>query len=205
MKRTRTKTTTTGLLVAIILLLSAALFIQAGGYTSSENFSRPAQPARWENPAPADYPEPTTNDRIAGYGAPMPAVEMTSESTASSESEAAVPAERVQPAVDDLRNANSLVGELRRIVRAGQKMDVLRSTGNNALSRRCVDGMKKLQADLVEIRKRRRNVAVSGSAGSLNSVFLNMMKCVSCNGDAMNYCVQAEQELNEIDRSLSIN
>ena len=205
MKKARTKTTTTGILVAIILLLSTALFIQAGGYTSNENGSQPVDPTRWENPAPADYPEPTTNERIAGYGSPMPAVEMTSESTASSASEAAAPAERVQAAKDDLRNANSLVGELRRIVRAGRKMDVLRSTGNNALTRRCVDGMKQLQADLVEIRKRRRNVAVSSSAGSLNSVFLNMMKCVTCNSDATNYCVKAEQELNEINRSLSIN
>ncbi len=107
----------------------------------------------------------------------------------------------------DLATANGLVMELLRIVRAGRSMDVLRNSPNPVQKRRCFDGMKKLQSDVMSIKARRKNLALRASAESvsLSKVFGNVMKCVSCDGDAGQACNLAQKDLDIIIRSLSLN
>ena len=205
MKKFWTRTTTTAVLVAIILMLSAALLVQVtdpGGSTAeSQSFAR----SSWASTSSASESE-LDGELLSGYDGVEGRVQSgadigSSASTArSTEKDATRPARR-----QDLQNANSLVSELRRIVRAGNKMEVLRSTENGALTRRCFDGMKKLQSDVLNISKRRQNIAVSGSSVSVSHMLANVMKCVRCDAAAINYCKAAESDLNEIHRSLSIN
>ncbi len=109
--------------------------------------------------------------------------------------------------VKDLVTANGLVMELRRIVRAGRSMDVLRNRANSVLKRRCYEGMQKLRSDIASIRQRRKNLAIGSSAESvsLDEVFSSIIKCVSCDGDASQFCNVAQKDLDIITRSLSLN
>ena len=86
-------------------------------------------------------------------------------------------------------------------------MDVLRNRANSVLKRRCYQGMQKLQSDITSIRQRRKNIAIRSSdeSVSLNKVFSNIMKCVSCDGDASQFCNVAQKDLDIITRSLSLN
>ena len=106
---------------------------------------------------------------------------------------------------NDLKTANGLAMELRRIVRAGRSMEALRNSHNKTLERRCYDGMHKLQREARAIKARRRNLAVPTQSFSLDQVFSNILKCVSCEGDAMMACDLAQKDLDMVVRSLSMD
>lgn len=105
----------------------------------------------------------------------------------------------------DLQTTNGLAMELRRIVRAGRSMETLRNSPIQGLKRRCYDGMQRLQAEVIAIKARRKNLAVTTKSLSLGKVFSNVMKCVSCGGDAKKACDLARKDLNVIVRSLSMD
>ncbi|GMQ80607.1 MAG: hypothetical protein BMS9Abin05_0035 [Rhodothermia bacterium] len=84
-------------------------------------------------------------------------------------------------------------------------MKALRNIPNRSLRRRCYDGMQKLQAEARAIMTRRRNLAVPTRSLSLDEVFSNVMKCVSCGGDAKQACDLAQKDLDVIARSLSMD
>ncbi|TDI69984.1 MAG: hypothetical protein E2O85_04585 [Bacteroidetes bacterium] len=116
----------------------------------------------------------------------------------------AMEVEKLKPS-KDLQSANGLAMELRRIVRAGRSMESLRNTQNQALRRRCYDGMRKLQAQAIAIKTRRKNLAVPTRSLSLEKVFSNILKCVSCAGNANQACNLAQKDLDLIVRSLSMD
>ena len=203
MKKFWTKTTRTTLLLLIILFLSAALFIQANSSTTVSNPLFASRSAAWERPASMSVQTEDISETITGYDATTSLGDVGSPVQATP---APTPQDQYRSAQQqDLENANGLVSSLRRIIRSGNSMNALRSSNNPTLQRRCFEGMKKLQSEARDIRQRRRNITLSSSTTSLGKVFSNIMKCVSCDSDAPNYCALATKDLIEINRSLSIN
>ena len=99
----------------------------------------------------------------------------------------------------DLLTANGLAIELKRIVRAGKSMETLRSSSDRAQVRRCFEGMEKLRNRALSIHSRRRNIVIPSEASiSLNDVMKNVIKCISCDGDARKACDLAQVQLGTI-------
>jgi len=205
MKKFWLKTATTAALIAIILVLSAALYVQSNDRDPAFRATSNSQPVSYgEFRSESDFDD--FDEEFAGFGSASPALSGAENGVGSAPPAAASSADATKPAGrQDLLNANSLVSELRRIVRAGESMDPLRTGDNNTLSRRCFDGMKKLQSDVREVAKRRQNIVVSGSSVSMNRMFGNIMKCVSCEDGASRYCPLAERDLDLVRQSLSID
>ncbi len=196
MKAFWTTTTKTAILLTIILLLSAAIASLA---TNSSG------------PGDIDYDDfYAYEDDWEGFLENLPAYDAdvyAAHATAGTTGGGSGRITGSSSSVKDLVTANGLVKELRRIVRAGSSMDVLRNRANSVLKRRCYEGMQKLRSDIASIRQRRKNLAIGSSAESvsLDKVFSNIIKCVSCDGDASQFCHVAQKDLDTITRSLSLN
>lgn len=201
MKKKRSRATKTGLLIAIILMLAVAVIIQAG-FMSASSTADQDEYVYWDDMDEA-YDDPGLVG--SGYGSASSSTHANQAAELSSPAPTAVVKSSGSTPSQDLKNANGLVTALRRIVRAGQKMDLLRSTSNHTLRRRCVEGMKKLQNEALQIRSRRKNIALPSASTPLGKVFGNIMRCASCDDDANNYCAIAQKDLDEISRSLSLN
>lgn len=105
------------------------------------------------------------------------------------------------PAAARTANATSdasiqwLLMELKRIVRAGRSMDGLRQSGNNTLSRRCMDGTQKLQRESRLVMQKGGSFSLPPELPSINSVLGKIKKCISCDGDARAACDSADRDL----------
>lgn len=206
MKKIWTQTTKTGALITTILLLSAALLIQAQSQISPSDQSH--LPRQYQQDPAADQALYTGDeyDWVPAYGGP--ASSLNESTPASAEKVSADDAsEKVADAkaAEDLAQANGLVTTLARIIRSGKKMRLLRSTKNPALERQCFELMTILRNQTQEVAARRRNIILQANAKSLGTIFSNVMKCVRCDTQAEQYCALAQQDLNEINRSLSLD
>ena len=186
-----------GVLLTAVFLLVAAMV----GFT--ESTSGTTQSEYWDDSTiERDY-EADDTWRNDIHGIESIRVQVSSE-VIGKQVKSVTEVEKLNPS-KDLQTTNSLAMELRRIVRAGRSMETLRNSPIQALKRRCYDGMQRLQAEVIAIKARRKNLAVTTQSLSLGKVFSNVMKCVSCGGDAKKACDLARKDLNVIVRSLSMD
>ena len=89
-----------------------------------------------------------------------------------------------------------LVGELKRIIRAGRKLETLRNSRNLTLTRRCLETSQELESNLASVRSWGLNIPFPAGTTSLEEVFQQAAICVSCSSEARTFCVMAETGLN---------
>jgi len=95
-----------------------------------------------------------------------------------------------------------LIMELRRLIRAGRSMEGLRNSDNATLTRRCLDGMKKLQKQSRSVMARGGSLQLPGDQPSINAVLSNIKVCTSCGGTARQSCNAADRDLTLIAQGL---
>ena len=95
----------------------------------------------------------------------------------------------------DNTNLRWLLMELKRITRAGRSMDGLRESKNPAQSRRCMDGMQKLQRESRTVLQKGGSISLPPELPSINSVLGKIKACISCGGDARAACDSADRDL----------
>lgn len=91
-----------------------------------------------------------------------------------------------------------LIMGLRRIIRAGRSMEMLRNSRNLTLTRRCQNGMQKLQKQLRSIMSKGRSLPLPTERPSINAVLSKIKVCISCGGSARKSCTEADRELTRI-------
>ena len=84
---------------------------------------------------------------------------------------------------------------LRRIIRAGRSMEMLRTSRNLTLTHRCQNGMQKLHAQLRSIMSKGRSLLLPTEPPSINAVLGKFKVCTSCYSSARKSCNEADREL----------
>ncbi|MCZ6758530.1 MAG: hypothetical protein O7C39_09630 [Bacteroidetes bacterium] len=87
---------------------------------------------------------------------------------------------------------------LRRIIRAGRSMEMLRNSRNLTLTHRCQNGMQKLQEQLRSIMSKGRSLPLPTEPPSINAVLSKIKVCTSCGSSARKSCSEADRELTRI-------
>jgi len=90
-----------------------------------------------------------------------------------------------------------LIAELKRIARAGKRLEILRRRDNPTLTRRCLDAAGVLKSDLAQVRDLGLNVVLPEHV-SLGELLRQITLCASCSDDARDQCVLAEESLDQI-------
>ena len=88
-----------------------------------------------------------------------------------------------------------LIMGLRRIIRAGRSMEMLRTSRNLTLTHRCQNGMLKLQEQLRSIMSKGRSLPLPTEPPSINAVLSKIKVCTSCGSSARKSCNEADREL----------
>lgn len=84
---------------------------------------------------------------------------------------------------------------LRLLIRAGRSMEMLRNSRNLTLTRRCQNGMQKLQEQLRSIMSKGRSLLLPTEPPSINAVLGKIKVCTSCASSARKSCNEADREL----------
>ncbi|GMQ80606.1 MAG: hypothetical protein BMS9Abin05_0034 [Rhodothermia bacterium] len=93
-----------------------------------------------------------------------------------------------------------LIMELRRLIRAGRSMEALRNSDNLTLTRRCLDGMQRLQKQSRSIMSKGGSLPLPTEPPSINSVLSKIRVCTSCGSAARQSCSEADRDLTMIEQ-----
>ena len=124
--------------------------------------------------------------------------------TASASASIPIPRPVATPKItpQDIKIAKQVSSQIKELVKQGQLMEPLRKSESEAALGKCGQLMRQNQAAAEALYSQTELMSTTPAKYSLSVAAGNLRLCVVCSNDALDYCTQASNELNQADQQI---
>ena len=131
---------------------------------------------------------------------PLPTITPAPSVSASIQTPIPVATPKITP--QDIKIAKQVSSEIKELVKQAQLMEPLRQSQSEAASVKCGQLMRQNQAAAEALYSRTQLMSTTPAKYNLSVAAGNLPLCVVCSRDALDYCTQASNELNQADQQI---